>query len=60
MSEPRVAMLYGRPIDELTREELVEALNFAAGEIHRLQGEQDALRPHVDYGAYITNKARTK
>jgi hypothetical protein len=53
-------MLYGRPIDELTREELVEALNFAAGEIHRLQGEQDALRPHVDYGAYITNKARTK
>lgn len=40
MPEPKMITLYrGNPITELSREELIEALEFATSEINRLQKE---------------------
>jgi hypothetical protein len=46
----------GRPIEHLTRDELTEALAWAAQELERQRAELLAFRPYIDFDAYV--KAR--
>jgi hypothetical protein len=43
----------GKRVEDLTREELIEALNLAAEEASALRRELEKMRPHVDWIAYL-------
>lgn len=46
----------GRPIEHLTRDELTDALAWAAKELERQRAELLELRPYIDFDGYV--KAR--
>ena len=52
-----VATWMGRPISDLTREELVQAITWLANEMQKLRDEQAAVYPFVDWPRYLRDKA---
>lgn len=55
MEYPTITTYKGRRIDELTREELLEALTIAAQEINKLWLEKERERNFV-FDTFITKK----
>ena len=47
VSDNKIVMYRGKRIEDMSREELIEALNFAANEIQRLMAEKQHERDFI-------------
>lgn len=52
MSEP-VILWQGKPVEELTHEELLQAFAWTVHEVELLRSEQERMRPFVDWVALL-------
>lgn len=50
---PMVTTWKGKPVDELTREELIEAINYCGEEMERLRRENMRLAKAMDLIKYL-------
>jgi hypothetical protein len=48
MSEP-VILWHGKPVEELTHEELLQAFAWTVHEVELLRAEHERIRPFVDW-----------
>lgn len=53
-----VATWFGRPISELSRDELVDCINHLANDVERIRTENSRLRGSVDWKKYLSQPAR--
>lgn len=55
---PAPRMFYWKfcPVDELTRDELLEVINDLAAEREQLIAAREEMRPYTDYAAYLTKR----
>lgn len=55
-SSPRVSLWKGRPITDLSRDELIEVVEFLAQESFRMREERSAMWRHIDVSGYLKSK----
>lgn len=56
MKVPKVSLWQGTPVSELTRSELVDALDWCAGEIERTRVDRDRWRKAGDAAKYLLDR----
>jgi hypothetical protein len=52
MTDP-VILWHGKPVEELTHEELLQAFAWTVHEVELLRAEQERMRPFVDWVALL-------
>lgn len=60
MTYPAVTHWDGKPVNSLTRDELIEAVNYLAKENDRLIAGQLAMVPHLDVRSYLFRSTNGK
>lgn len=50
----QIAYWMGKPVEELSREELLAVINHLATENQRLWGEGEKMRDHLNWGSYLS------
>ena len=60
MDVPKVLFVYGKRVDELDRNELIEALEIAATELEQYRSELMRQAPYVDRVAMLMHGGAAK